>query len=118
MSFLEIMHTYFHGEKFEALYFILPVGILLLSFGVVALKAERGGFAWGVAIPCLLFGLIFMGTGIGVGTRTKGQVADHEQTFQKSPAAMVQKELPRMEKVNTNNEGKGNEKSNALHSPA
>ena len=102
MSFLEIMHTYFRGEKLEALWFILPVGILLLTFGVVALKAERGGFAWGVAIPCILFGLIFMGTGIGVGTRTKGQVAELEQTFQKSSAAMVQKELPRMEKVNAN----------------
>jgi hypothetical protein len=102
MSFIEIMHAYFRGEKLEALWFILPAGILLLTFGAMALKAERGGFAWGVAIPCILFSLIFMGTGIGVGTRTKGQVAELEQTFQKSPAAMVQKELPRMEKVNAN----------------
>jgi hypothetical protein len=102
MSFLEIMHTYFRGEKLEALWFILPVGILLLTFGAVTLKAERGGFAWGVAIPCILFGLIFMGTGIGAGTRTKGHIAKLEQTFQKSPAATVQKELPRMEKVNAN----------------
>jgi hypothetical protein len=43
-----------------------------------------------------------MGTGIGVGTRTNKQVAELEQTFQKSPAAMVQEELPRMEKVNAN----------------
>lgn len=102
MSFVEIMHTYFRGEKLEALWFILPVGVLLIVFGVVALKAERGGFARGVAIPCILFGLIFMGTGIGVGIRTKGQVADIEQSFRNSPAAMAQKELPRMEKVNAN----------------
>jgi hypothetical protein len=102
MSFLEIMHTYFRGEKLEALWFILPVGILLLTFGAVTLKAERGGFAWGVAIPCILFGLVFMGTVIGVGIRTKGQVDELEQTFQKSPTVMVEKELPRMEKVNTN----------------
>ena len=59
-------------------------------------------YAWGVAIPCLLFGLILIGTGIGVGTRTNGQVAEIEQIFQENPAAMVQKELPRMEKVNSN----------------
>jgi hypothetical protein len=102
MSFTEIMHTYFRGEKLEALWFILPVGILLVIFGIVAFKAERGGFAWGVAIPCLLFGIVFIGTGIGIGARTNGQIAEIEQTYQENPAAMVQKELPRMEKVNAN----------------
>jgi hypothetical protein len=41
MSFIEIMHTYFRGEKLEALMFILPVGLLLFSSGIAALKAER-----------------------------------------------------------------------------
>jgi len=59
MSFIEIMHTYFRSEKLEAFWFILPVGILLFIFGIVALKAERGGFAWGVAIPCLIFGITY-----------------------------------------------------------
>ena len=102
MSFIEIMHTYFRGEKLEALWFILPAGILLVILGVVALKAERGGFAWGVAIPCLLFGLVLAGTGIGVGTRTKGQVTEIEDAFRNNPVEMVQTELPRMEKVNAN----------------
>jgi len=102
MSFIEIMNTYFRGEKLEALWFILPTGILLVILGVVALKAERGGFAWGVAIPCLLFGLVLAGTGIGVGTRTKGQVAEIEESFRNNPVEMVQKELPRMGKVNAN----------------
>ena len=74
MSFIEIMYTYFRGEKLEALMFILPVGLLLFGFGIAALKAERGGFAWGIAVPCLIFGIIFIRTGIGVGARTKGQV--------------------------------------------
>jgi hypothetical protein len=39
MSFLEIMDIYFRGEKLEALWFILPAGILLQTFGAVALKA-------------------------------------------------------------------------------
>ena len=48
MSFIEIMHTYFKGKKLEALCFILPVGVLLIILGCVALKAEKGGFAFGV----------------------------------------------------------------------
>jgi len=59
MSFIEIMHTYFRSEKLEAFWFILPVGILIFFFGIVALKAERGGFAWGVARPCLIFGITY-----------------------------------------------------------
>lgn len=102
MTFIEIMHTYFRGEKLEALWFILPVGLLLFCFGIAALKAERGGFAWGIAIPCLIFGIIFIGTGIGVGIRTKGQVTKIEKSFLVNPVEMAQKELPRMDKVNTN----------------
>lgn len=102
MSFMEVLHTYFRGEKIEALWFILPVGLLLVPFGIVTLKAERGGFAYGIAIPCLLFGIALIGTGVAVGTRTKGQVAEIEQSFQKNPVEMVARELPRMEKVNAN----------------
>ena len=70
MSFIEIMQTYFRGEKLEAIFFILTIGLALVVFGIVALKAESGGFAWGVAIPSILFGLVLMGTGIGVAART------------------------------------------------
>ena len=87
-SFLEIMQTYFRGEKIEALFFILPVGFALVVFGAVALRAENGGFAWAVAIPSILFGLIFAGTGIGVSTRTNKQVAALERNFAASPAAI------------------------------
>jgi hypothetical protein len=102
MSFLEIMQTYFRGEKLEALFFILPIGLALIAFGLVAFKAEHGGFAWGVAVPAILFGLILAGTGIGVGARTSGQVSQLERGFSEAPAAMVKEELPRMQKVNKN----------------
>jgi hypothetical protein len=102
MSFIEIMQTYFRGEKFEALYFILTIGIVFVVFGVVALKAESGGFAWGIAIPSFLFGLVLIVTGAGVAWRTEGQVAGVRSEYEKDPAAMVGKELPRMEQVITN----------------
>lgn len=102
MNFMEILHTYFRGEKLEALWFILPAGVLLVVLGLVALKAEKGGFAWGVAVPCFLFGAILIVTGATVGFRTDRQVAELEQAYQDSPAEMVRAELPRMQKVNAN----------------
>jgi hypothetical protein len=102
MSFIEPMNTYFRGEKIEAYWFLLPTGLLLVGLGVVALKAEKGGFALGLAIPCFLFGLILIGTGIGVGPRTDGQAAEIERTFLDDPSTLVYKELPRMEKVGAN----------------
>lgn len=100
MPFIDVMHTYFRGEKIEAIFFIATTGIALVIFGITALKAERGGYAWGVALPSILFGLVLIGVGAGVGLRTDKQVAEIERSFQQSPAELVQKELPRMEKVN------------------
>jgi len=102
MGFLDVMHTYFRGEKIEAIWFIAVTGILLVVFGAVALKAERGGYAWGVAIPAILFGLVLMGVGATVGSRTDRQVAAIEHDFHQNPSALVEKELPRMEAVNAN----------------
>ncbi len=100
MPFIEVMHRYFRGEKTEALFFIATTGLALVVFGLTALKAERGGYAWGVAVPSILYGLVLIAVGATVGLRTNHQVAELAQSFQQSPAAMVQKELPRMEKVN------------------
>ncbi|MCB1139687.1 MAG: hypothetical protein KDK23_13065 [Leptospiraceae bacterium] len=102
MDFIQILEDYFRGEKLEAAFFIMPVGLVLIGFGIVALKAETGGFAWGVAAPCFLFGLILLITGATVAFRTNAQVEDLKQKFEQSPAAMASAELPRMEKVNRN----------------
>ena len=58
MPFLEIMHAYFRGERVESLYFIVPIGVAMLAFAAVTLRAERGGFAWGLAIPLIVFGAL------------------------------------------------------------
>ena len=68
----------------------------------MVLKAERGGLAWGIAIPSILFGLVLAATSIRVGARTNGQVAELSRGYQEAPAEMVQSELPPMQKVNTN----------------
>lgn len=102
MSFLDVMHAYFRGERIEALLFIVPVGVVFLILATVALKTERGGFAWGLAIPLILFGLLSVVTGSSVGLRTASQVAGIEQGYAQQPAAMVERELPRMHVVNAN----------------
>jgi len=102
MPFLEAMHAYFRGERIESLYFIVPIGVALVAFAAVTLRAERGGFAWGLAVPLALFGIVAIGIGAAVGLRTAGQITDIETGFQSDPAAMVAEELPRMTKVNEN----------------
>jgi len=102
MPFLDVMHAYFRGERIEALYFIVPIGIAMVAFAAVALRAERGGFTWGLAVPLILFGFLAIGIGAAVGLRTGAQVAELEAGFQSDPGAMVAKELPRMHKVNDN----------------
>ena len=100
MGFADVMHAYFRGEKLEAFGFILPVGVLLLAFAAVAIKVERPGFGWGVAIPCILFGVVVIATGWVVGSRTAGQVAELDRILADSPVGLITVELPRMGKVN------------------
>lgn len=102
MGFIEVMQDYFRGERLEALWFIAPAGALLVGLGLVALRAESGGFAWGVAVPSFVVGLVLLGTGIGVAARTPKQVAALERRLHEAPAAMVREELPRMRQVNDN----------------
>ena len=61
----------------------------MLAFAAVALRAERGGFAWGLAIPLIVFGLFAIGVGAAVGLRTAGQVAAIESGFQSDPGVML-----------------------------
>lgn len=102
MPFLETLHAYFRGERLEALCFIVPIGVAMLAFAAVTLRAERGGFAWGLAIPLIVFGVSAIGVGAAVGLRTAGQVAALEAEFQRDPGAMLSDELPRMQQVNAN----------------
>ena len=101
MDFLDVLHTYFRGEKLEAAFFIAPVGAAFLALAFAAWRSESGGFLWGALIPAVLFGLVLLGTGLGVATRTNGQVAELEAAHAQDPAAMVASELPRMRQVET-----------------
>src|SRR5688500_8382504 len=102
MEFLEILHTYFRGEKLEAAFFIAPAGLALVALGVAALRAETGAFAWSVAIPCFVFGVLLVVVGLVVSTRTAGQVAELQSAYETDLATMLRDELPRMQVVMRN----------------
>jgi hypothetical protein len=99
MDLLEIMQTYFRGEKLEAALFIAPAGLALAALGIAALRAETGAFAWTVAIPCLLFAVVLVVVGLVVATRTNGQVAALQSAHASDAAGMLRDELPRMQVV-------------------
>lgn len=102
MSFVEILQAYFRGERIEALYYILPAGLLMIGLGVTALATDRGGFGWGLAVPLFLFGLVGVGTGAHIALRTPPQVAELTRLYEQAPTQMLAVELPRMEQVNAN----------------
>jgi hypothetical protein len=100
MNFTDQLHQYFRGERIEALFFIVPAALVLFVLAGTALKAGGGAFGVGLAVPAVLFGLALLVTGLAVGLRTPRQVASLEQDYAASPRAMVEKELPRMRRVN------------------
>ncbi len=102
MTFLEQLQAYFRGERIEALFFIAPAAVILFILAGAALKSEGGPFGIGLAVPLVLFGLVALGTGLAVGFRTPSQVAAIEAELAANPKAMLEKELPRMRKVNAN----------------
>ena len=99
MDFLDVLHTYFRGERLEAAFFIAPAGLAFLALAYAAWRTETGGFLWGALVPSVIFGLVLAGTGVGVAARTSGQVAELEAAYAEAPAQMVAQELPRMRQV-------------------
>lgn len=102
MSFLEIMQAYFRGERIEALYYILPAGLLVIGLGMTALLSDRQAFGWSMGLTLIVFGAIAVSTGAYVAWRTPAQVEQLEQQYKQDPATMLAEEMPRMEKVNAN----------------
>lgn len=102
MPFIDVLSTYFRGERVESLAFILPLGLLSITFGAVLLWDERSAFHWGIALPFLLLGTALVVTGAAVGLRTPEQVSALSGLYRDDVARFLAQELPRMQKVNGN----------------
>jgi len=101
VALLDAIQIYFHGEKIEALVFILPLGLLCMVFGTWLLTDNPSSFAKGVAIPFLLMGLLMTTVGGVVGYRTPSQVSGVVKAIEADSRAGVQAEIQRMTKVNS-----------------
>lgn len=99
MDFLQVMHTYFRGEKLESALFVLPFGLALWALALATWRSEQGGFMWGVVVPALLLGLVYVGAGAAITARTAGQVSALEAGYAQDLVAMLSEEVPRMQKV-------------------
>ncbi len=102
MEFLEVVQTYFRGERLESSLFVVPGGIILIGLGIAAIRSETPAFAWSVAVPCFLFGLLFLGVGVGISLRTPGQVAALLQGLETDAPNTLAAEIARMDKVLAN----------------
>lgn len=94
MDFIAEMQSYFRGEKLEALIFIIPAGLAFLLYAVVALKAEQGAYAWGIAIPCLLFALILTVTGQRSRRAHRAKLLESSRVTMRRPPRCSKKNCP------------------------
>ena len=98
-SGLDVLHTYFAGEK--------SAGLFCLALGVVSLALafwlwRSGGSVRAMAIPIAIIGLGQVAIGIGLPARTPGQVARLERGFAENPERARADETARMTAVMRN----------------
>lgn len=101
MDFVDVMTTYFRGEKLLGIV-LVPVGLGVLGFAGHLWRAHTGGFMWAMIIPLFLVGVGFAAGGTVLAIKSDRQMSDLQQQFREAPAEMVAEERARMDKVNAN----------------
>lgn len=61
MPLLDVMRSYVCGEALEGWLVILPSRLFLIAPGGALLRRQRTAFDWGLGVPCIVFGPIFVG---------------------------------------------------------
>jgi hypothetical protein len=100
-DFVEVMHTYFRGEKLLAWGF-LGLGLPMLGFSIWVLRSQTAGFRLGLAIPLALVGVLMIVAGPLFARHNDRLAQDIEQRVAKDPAEVAKVEGERMDKVNAN----------------
>lgn len=101
MTFIDILHEYFRGER-QIGVTLAVVGVGLVAGAVWVIRTQTGSFVWGLAGPLVIVGLAFGGGGAFLAIRTDKQVAALEAQMEKDASVVYATELPRMAKVNAN----------------
>lgn len=95
---LQQLEVYFDAEKAESLAF-LGIGLLACVAGAIVLWRVRDPLFRGFALPLLLVGLVQVGVGATIHTRTDAQVTALKSQYQAAPAEFKAQELARMKTV-------------------
>jgi drug/metabolite transporter (DMT)-like permease len=101
MDFIDHLQTYFTAEK-NLGYFLIPVGIALITFAVYLWISHKSPLGYGMLIPMLLIGILGIGIGIGLSYQSQQRLTVLPQSYQADQKAFIEQELPRMEKVMQN----------------
>jgi len=101
MDFIDYMLIYFKGEKHLG-FFLVGLGVAVLIFAGYLWQSHKGGLAYGMIIPLLIFGLAGIGGGGGLAYRTNKQISELTSLYQSDKQAFAAQEQSRMEKVNAN----------------
>ena len=81
MEFLDYMLIYFKGEKSLG-FFLIGLGIAVLIFVGYLWQVHKGGLAYGMIIPLLIFGLAGIGGGGFLAYRTNSQISELTSLYQ------------------------------------
>lgn len=99
MHLLDVMQTYFRGERMLA-WALLGIGVGLLAFTFFLYRTQSGGFMWGLVVP---LGLLGLGASIGgpiFAMQQTAKIEDLVQRHEEDPNGLVAAETERMAKVN------------------
>ena len=95
------IEKYFIAEKSESLLFVI-IGIVAIVVATVFLFFTKTNFYKGMAWPLLLIAVIQITVGYTVYKRADEDRKSNSYAYDLNPAALKNKEIPRMEKVNRN----------------
>jgi len=101
MGFVEILVTYFRGEKQLGIA-VAVAGVALAAFCAYFARSESGSFATAMLIPFGLVAVACIGGGPFLAIRSDRQIEELSAMHARDPAALVAAEVPRMDKVNAN----------------
>lgn len=99
MNYIDAMRTYFESERNLGFFFV-PLGLAALWAAFWAYRHYAGGFRYGVVVPAVVCGLLFVIIGITVGRQATTRLDDFPDRFRADAAALMAEETVRMEKVN------------------
>lgn len=101
MDLIDVMETYFRGERQVGI-LLAAVGLVLLGFAAWVWRTETNSFGVGLYAPLAVLGVIALGFGPWFAMKTERQVAELVEAHRADPAATIASERARMEKVDAN----------------